>query len=152
VTSNLRLISATLSLSLISASFPVLSADKPKADRAMFQNQILPIFEANCMDCHGEDAPSYKTYLTAPEKFKKEKLGPRMKSYDEVMLFVLGPETGSMAKRLDDGAHTPTKRRGNMYKYLGESDREREENLKILKLWIGEKSWQQSAAQAKPAS
>jgi hypothetical protein len=146
----LRIIVVSLSIALFGGTHPAVSVEKPKADRAIFQAKILPIFEANCMDCHGDDAPSYATYLTAPERFKKEKLGPRMMSYDEVMLFVTGPEFGSMARRLDDGANTPNQRRGNMFKYLGETDRQREENLRILKQWIGEKSWRQSAAQAKP--
>jgi hypothetical protein len=146
----LRIIVVSLSIALFGGAHPAVSVEKPKADRAIFQAKILPIFEANCMDCHGDDAPSYATYLTAPERFKKEKLGPRMMSYDEVMLFVTGPEFGSMARRLDDGANTPNQRRGNMFKYLGETDRQREENLRILKQWIGEKSWRQSAAQAKP--
>jgi len=42
---------------------------------------------------------------------------------------------------LDDGANSPTKKTGNMYKYLGETDAIRASNLNLIKAWVGEGAW-----------
>jgi len=54
---------------------------------------------------------------------------------------VVYPDAGAFMRRVDDGANTSDKKPGNMYKYLGESDAERQVNLKMLKGWVGDGAW-----------
>lgn len=106
------------------------------AQAVSFQKTIAPIFRNNCAECHGHDAPTLSEYQRAKEKFKKEKLGPRMNTLAEIKVFVNGSEAGVLLQRIDDGSHHAEKKPGNMYRRLGETDSERAANLKSIQAWI----------------
>ncbi|MBT9537978.1 MAG: hypothetical protein IVZ94_07575 [Nitrospirae bacterium] len=40
-------------------------------------------------------------------------------------------------RRLDDGKNTKDGKPGNMYQYLGSTEEERQQNLKLFKDWVG---------------
>jgi mono/diheme cytochrome c family protein len=101
-----------------------------------FQKTIAPIFRNNCAECHGLDAPTLSEYQQAKEKYKKEKLGPKMNTLAEIKTFVTGSEAGVLMQRIDDGSRLPDKKPGNMYRRLGETDSERAANLKLIQAWI----------------
>ena len=106
------------------------------AEPVSFQKTIAPIFRNNCAECHGLDAPTLSEYQQAKEKYKKEKLGPKMNTLAEIKTFVTGSEAGVLMQRIDDGSRLPDKKPGNMYRRLGETDSERAANLKLIQAWI----------------
>ena len=50
-------------------------------------------------------------------------------------------------RRLDNGANTPNKKPGNMYRNLGETEALRSANLNLIKAWVGEGAWNLNAWQ-----
>lgn len=109
------------------------------ADAVTYDNGISQLIKARCSECHGSDAPTMAEFKADQEKFKKDKLGPRMDSYESLMVMVNGTDTGALMRRLDDGANTKDNKPGNMHKHLGKSDEERAANLAMVKQWVG--SW-----------
>jgi len=114
---------------------PVLASD------VTYRTDIAPIVKKQCLECHGADAPPLALFKTDEEKYKKEKLGPRIDTYADLTTLIVWPDTGAFMRRLDDGSSTPDKKPGNMYKYLGETDAERQANLVIFKAWLGDGAW-----------
>lgn len=106
-----------------------------------YRNDIRPLIKAQCIECHGDESPSLADFLLEQEKFKKEKQGPRLGTYGELIQFIGWSDTGAFMRRLDDGANTPNKKPGNMYRHLGETDAIRATNLKLIKAWIGDGAW-----------
>ena len=51
------------------------------------------------------------------------------------------PDPGAFMRRLDDGSNSPDKKPGNMFKYLGETEAERQKNLTTIKAWVGVGGW-----------
>lgn len=117
------------------SSLPVL------AQEVTYRNQVKPMIQKLCAECHGDDAPTLAEFKLAEEKFTKEKLGPRTSNYENLLQIIVFTDTGAFMRRLDDGTHTADKKPGNMYKYLGETDAERAANLVMLKSWVGEGAW-----------
>ncbi len=111
------------------------------AQEVIYSANIAALFKKSCSECHGADAPNYAQFKAKEDFYKKEKIGPRMNSYEEVLHYIAWPQTGAMMRRLDDGTNTPDKKPGNMYRHLGETDAERSANLKLMKSWIGEDAW-----------
>jgi hypothetical protein len=111
------------------------------ASEVSYRGEIRPLVQKQCAECHGDNAPSLADFLLDQEKFKKDKTGPRTTSYGDLIALVGWPDTGSLMRRLDDGANTADKKAGNMYKYLGETDAERATNLALIKAWVGEGAW-----------
>lgn len=107
------------------------------ADAVTYENGIRQAVEKYCSECHGSDAPSMAEFKADTEKYKKDKLGPRMDTYDNLMVMVNGSDTGAVMRRLDDGSNTKDGKPGNMHKHLGKSDDERAANLALFKAWIG---------------
>ena len=112
-----------------------------------YRADIQPLFKSQCMDCHGDDSPSLADFLQAPEKFKKDKQGPRLGSYGELLQLIGWPDAGAFMRRLDNGANTPNKKPGNMYRNLGETEALRSANLNLIKAWVGEGAWNLNAWQ-----
>ncbi len=106
-----------------------------------YRSDIRPLIKAQCVECHGDESPTLADFLQEQERFKKEKLGPRFSSYGELIQLIGWPDSGAFMRRLDDGANSPTKKPGNMYKYLGETDAIRASNLNLVKAWVGEGGW-----------
>lgn len=84
-----------------------------------YEADIKEIVANNCLTCHGDSSPM------------------PMHDYESLMVFVDGEDTGALMRRLDNGENTEDGKPGNMYEYLGETDEEREENLAVVKKWIG---------------
>lgn len=106
-----------------------------------YRSHVQPFIKAQCAECHGADAPTLAEFKLDEEKYKKEKLGPRTDTYENLLQIVVYPDSGAFMRRVDDGSNTADKKPGNMYKYLGESEVDRQANLKMLKGWIGEGGW-----------
>ena len=122
-------------LILAAVSVSALAAD------VTYRKDIAPMFKEGCSECHGASAPQYKEFNLDEKKFTKEKTGPRMNSYDDLMALIGWPDTGAMMRRLDDGKSVKDGKPGNMYRYLGADDGERQKNLAIMKAWVGEGAW-----------
>ncbi len=69
--------------------------------------------------------------------------GPRMDNYADLLFFVGWPDSGALMRRLDDGSsvHAKGGKPGNMYQYLGTTNKERQKNLSLFKAWVGEGGW-----------
>lgn len=106
-----------------------------------YRGDIRPLIKAQCAECHGADSPTLAEFSLAKEKYSKAKEGPRTDTYEALIQLVGWPDTGALMRRLDDGNNTPDRKPGNMYKYLGETDRERAANLLLFKAWVGEGAW-----------
>jgi len=111
------------------------------APAGSYRAAIAPMFKQQCAECHGADAPTLAEFKLNEEFYKKEKLGPRTDTYENLLQIIAYTDTGALQRRLDDGTNTPDKKPGNMYKNLGETDAERAANLKIVKAWVGEGAW-----------
>lgn len=125
------LVSAATTLMLFSAT----------SHAQTYRAHVQPFIKAQCAECHGAEAPTLAEFKLNEEKYKKEKLGPRTDTYENLLQIVVYPDAGAFMRRVDDGTNTPDKKPGNMYKYLGESDAERQVNLKMLKAWVGVDAW-----------
>jgi mono/diheme cytochrome c family protein len=127
----------TLTIAILSATLvaPAMASD------VTYRVNIAPLVKAQCGDCHGDNAPTLADFNLDPEKYKKEKLGPRTSTYADLLQLVGWPDTGALMRRLDDGSSSAEKKPGNMYKHLGETDADRAANLKLVKAWVGEEAW-----------
>lgn len=128
-----------MSLSLWACFFFFLASPFARAEGSSYRSHIVPIMEARCLTCHGSDSPEYPEFKSDPTRYIKAKKGPRMDSYTHLVFFVAWPDTGAIMRRLDDGQNTKDGKPGNMYKYLGDTEQERQKHLAIFKSWIG--SW-----------
>lgn len=124
-----------LPLVLAATSTSALAAD------VTYSKDIAPMFKVLCSECHGADAPQLQAFKLEEKKFTKEKTGPRMNSYDDVIALIGWPDAGAVMRRLDDGKSAKDGKPGNMYKNLGENDAERQKNLAMVKSWVGEDAW-----------
>ncbi len=111
------------------------------AQTVTYTRDIAPLFKENCGECHGESSPIYKEFKKDEKRLTKEKTGPRMDSFPLLVTHIVYPETGALQRRLDDGKASPGGKPGNMYRYLGENDEERQKNLATVKAWLGEGGW-----------
>lgn len=119
----------------VAVSAPAVAAD------VTYTKDIQPLFKEWCSECHGAEAPLFKEFKKAEERYTKEKTGPRMDSYALLVSHVGWPETGAIMRRLDDGKASPGGKPGNMYRHLGSDDAERQKNLAVFKAWVGEGAW-----------
>ena len=119
-------------------ALPAIAAD------VTYRADVAPILKAQCAECHSAaaGAPTLKEFDLASEKYTKDKSGPRLDSYENLLVLIAYPDSGAFMRRLDDGSspHAGGKP-GNMYKHLGETDAERAKNLATLKAWLGEGGW-----------
>ena len=102
-----------------------------------YEKDVESIISKRCLSCHGSDAPTIEEFNKDKEGFKQKNKGPRMDTYENLMVFVNGKDTGALMRRLDDGKKTPNGKPGNMYLWVGKTDSERVENLSIIKKWVG---------------
>ena len=128
-------LSALLSLVLAGACAGALAQD------ATYRKDVRPLFDKQCGECHGgPDAPYYGEFKDNEKQFTGKKQGPRMDSYADLIFYVGWPDTGALMRRLDDGKNAGGKA-GNMYRYLGETDEERQKSLAVFKAWVGPEGW-----------
>ncbi|MBI2318271.1 MAG: cytochrome C, partial [Betaproteobacteria bacterium] len=111
------------------------------AQQLTYRKDMRPLWEAKCAACHGAGSPYLGEFEENKEKFKAMSKGPRMDTYADLLFFIAWPDAGAMMRRLDDGKNTKDGKPGNMYLYLGASDKERQENLNRFKAWIGKGAW-----------
>ncbi len=126
---------------LIAPVFSLFFAAHSMASDVTYRTDIRPILVKHCYECHGEDAPTLAEFSLDQEKYKKDKAGPRVTTYADLLQLIAYTDTGAFMRRLDDGTSAPDKKPGNMYRYLGETDAERAEKLKLIKAWVGEGGW-----------
>ncbi len=119
----------------------ILVASSASAADVTYSKDIAPMFKEWCSECHGAEAPQLQAFKLEEKKFTKEKTGPRMNSYDDLIAFIGWPDTGALMRRLDDGKSVKDGKPGNMYRYLGSDDAERQKNLEVVKAWVGEGAW-----------
>ena len=119
----------------------LVAASGAQAQDVTYRKDIKPLFDKQCLECHGApDAPYYGDFKENEKHFTGKKQGPRMDTYADLVFFTGWPDTGALMRRLDDGKNAGGKP-GNMYKYLGETDDERARNLALFKAWIGPQGW-----------
>ena len=102
-----------------------------------YQRHIKPVFNKQCLVCHGPEAPEYHEFKENQKKYEESMRGPKMDSYTHLIFFVGWPDTGAVMRRLDDGKNTKDGKPGNMYQYLGATEEERQKNLKLFREWLG---------------
>ena len=102
-----------------------------------YEKDVKSIISKRCLSCHGSNAPTIDEFKNNEEGFKQKNKGPRMDTYEHLMIFVNGKDTGALMRRLDDGKNTKDGKPGNMYKWLGPTDEERAKNVEIIRKWIG---------------
>lgn len=96
--------------------------------------------------------PERAAFLLDEKGFAAKLRGPRMDSYERFIAFIAWPDTGALMRRLDDGTSPNAGGKpGNMYGYLGSTDKERAANLKIVKAWVGERAWNLNRWEARGA-
>lgn len=107
------------------------------SEEATYRKHIKPLFDAKCIGCHGHQSPELPEFGKDKKKYKEMSKGPRMDSYTYLTSLVGWPDTGAIMRRLDDGKNTKDGKPGNMYQYLGSTEEERQQNLKLFKDWVG---------------
>ncbi len=135
----------TLILFVLTVTILATSGTAISGEDVRYSTHIKQIFDNKCTACHGSESPEYKEFKKDKKKYKAMFKGPRMDSYTYLIYFVGWPDTGALMRRLDDGENTKDGKPGNMYQYLGDNDKERRDNLKLFKKWVGNwslKRWQ----------
>lgn len=108
------------------------------AEEVTYRKQIKSLFDAKCAACHGsEAAPEFAAYKEAADKWKSKDQGARMDTYSHLVYYTAWPNTGALMRRLDDGKGGSGGIAGNMYRYLGGTEEERQRNLGLFKEWVG---------------
>lgn len=108
------------------------------SEEITYRKHIKPIFDAKCLSCHGQSsAPEYYAFKEEKDIWLSKGQGMRMDTYSHLIFYTAWPDTGSLMRRLDDGKNSKDGKEGNMYKYLGSTEEERQENLKVFKKWVG---------------
>lgn len=126
---------------LLATLIPAAACLAASAADVTYRSHIADLVKKHCAECHGADAPSLQEFMLAQDKYREDKKGPRTATYGELVALAAWPETGALMRRLDDGANTPNRQPGNMYKHLGKTDEERKANLALVKAWVGEGAW-----------
>ena len=119
-------------------ALPAIAAD------VSYRNDVAPLLQAQCADCHfaAAGAPTLQEFDLTKEKYTKDKTGPRLDTYENLLILIAYPDSGAFMRRLDDGSSPLAGGKpGNMYKHLGETDAERAKNLATLKAWVGQGGW-----------
>lgn len=121
------------------AAIALIWTAQAQAAEVTWQKDIKPLFDKNCLGCHGEKSPEHDEFARDKKGYSDKNIGMRMDSYSHLITYVGWPYTGALIRRLDDGTTRADKKPGNMYEHLGANDAERKANLAIFKSWVG--SW-----------
>lgn len=112
-------------------------AVQAQAAEVTWQKDIKPIFDKNCLGCHGADSPEHDAFAKDKKGYTDKGVGMRMETYSHLITYVGWPYTGALIRRLDDGTSRTDKKPGNMYEHLGATEAERKTNLNVFKNWVG---------------
>jgi hypothetical protein len=115
----------------------LLGAFSAGAQDVTYRKDIGPLFQKKCSGCHGAASPYLGEFQADAKKFEAAMKGPRMDTYADLIMFVAYPDTGALQRRLDDGKSAKDGKSGNMYKFLGATEEERQQNLALVKQWAG---------------
>lgn len=119
------------------AALAALTAIPAQADEITWSSTINPLFEKQCIACHGSDAPEYAAFKKDKETWLKKGIGMRMETYSHLVSFTGWPNSGALMRRLDDGTGSKEGKPGNMYQHLGSDEQERQANLALFRKWVG---------------
>jgi mono/diheme cytochrome c family protein len=122
---------------LLAALGAACKAQDPVPERVTYANRIRALVEKQCGECHGPKSPTMAEFDKDKERYKKEDLGPRYDTYENLLVVVNGSDTGALMRRLDDGTNTKDGKPGNMNKHLGDDDAQRKASLALFKRWVG---------------
>jgi len=106
-----------------------------------YRKHIRPLWEQKCAACHGPESPYLGDFEDDKKKFESQLKGPRMDTYADLIFYIGWPDTGALQRRLDDGKSTSGGKPGNMYRFLGATEEERQKNLDLFKRWVGKDAW-----------
>ena len=124
--------------SVLAAVCFILASSAAQGEEITYTRHVRQIVADRCADCHGKDAaPDYYAFKAEKEKWLSAGQGMRLDSYPHLIFFTAWPDTGALMRRLDDGRGRPDGKPGNMYRNLGDTEEERQKNLKIFKDWVG---------------
>jgi len=112
-------------------------AAKATISDATYTIDIKPIIDSKCSKCHGAKSPVHMEFVKDVKSYTKKMKGPRMDTYTHLASFVIWPDTGSLMRALDDGKNTIDSKPGKMYKHLGKTEEQRQQNLNLFKVWVG---------------
>lgn len=127
---------------IVVALLSLLGAVTAVAQDVTYRAAIAPIWRAQCIACHGSQAPERAEFLLDEKGYEGKSQGPRMDTYERFIAFVGWPDTGALMRRLDDGTSKYAGGKpGNMYAHLGATEVERAANLKVFKAWVGDGAW-----------
>lgn len=115
----------------------LITASAAVAGDVRYSTDIKVVFDRQCSMCHGAGSPEYGDFKKDKEKFVKMFKGPKMDSYAHLVFFTGWPDTGALMRRLDDGKVAKDGKAGNMYRYLGSDNAERQKNLTLFRDWVG---------------
>ncbi|MBT2582242.1 hypothetical protein [Planococcus sp. ISL-109] len=110
-----------------------------ESSQVTYESHVEGIIEQSCISCHGGDSPSLMEFKEDPDTYIAQSQGPRLDNYEDLVVLVNGDDAGALMRRLDDGSNTEDGEPGNMYVNLGSTEEERQEELAIIKEWVG--SW-----------
>jgi hypothetical protein len=119
------------------AMLTIASVSDVQAADVTWQKDIKPIFDKNCLSCHGKENPEHDEFAKDKKGYTEKNIGMRMDTFSHLITYVGWPYTGALIRRLDDGTSREDKKPGNMYEYLGATDAERNANLATFKAWVG---------------
>ena len=127
-------------LLLLATAAVVAALSAPAAAQPVtYENSVKKIFAERCGNCHINGAPSLAEFDKDKEGWTKKMKGPKLDTYENVMILVKGSDAGALMRRLDDGKNTKDGKPGNMYNFLGNNGTERAARLDTMRKWVG--SW-----------
>lgn len=125
-------------LEVIVLAVALFFASIASSEEITYRKHIMPLFESKCVVCHGsEAAPEYYAFKEDQNKWTAQGKGMRMDTYSHLIFYTAWPDTGALMRRLNDGRGVKDGKPGNMYQYLGGTEEERQQNLKLFKEWVG---------------
>ena len=72
------------------------SSPAPSKAPVTYENGIRQLTVKQCRECHGPKSPMLAEFKKDKKGYKEKDLGPRMDSYDTLIIFVNGSDTGAL--------------------------------------------------------
>lgn len=64
-------------------------AVQAQATEVTWQKDIKPLFDKNCLGCHGKDSPEHDVFAKDKKGFTDKNIGMRMDSYSHLITYRL---------------------------------------------------------------